>query len=148
MKRLHLHVSVDDLSRSVGFYSTLFGSQPSVRKDDYAKWMLEDPRVNFAISARGAHVAGLDHLGIQTETADELQALSHRLQSAGERTLDQAAATCCYARSDKAWVEDPSGLRWETFHTHGESTVYGEDLAPTELVAAAAKTACGCPVAA
>ena len=147
MKRLHLHVSVDDLSRSVGFYSTLFGTEPSVRKDDYAKWMLEDPRVNFAISARGAQAPGVDHLGIQTETADELQALSARLKAAGERTLEQAAATCCYARSDKAWVEDPSGLRWETFHTHGESTVYGEDLAPA-AVTEAPKTACGCPAAA
>jgi catechol 2,3-dioxygenase-like lactoylglutathione lyase family enzyme len=145
MKRLHLHVAVEDLERSVGFYSTLFGTRPSVARDDYAKWMLEDPRVNFAISARGATTPGLDHLGIQTETPEDLHELGARLKAAGETPLDQKAATCCYAKSDKAWVNDPSGLRWETFHTHGESTVYGEDLAPAAVVAEAPKTACGCP---
>jgi catechol 2,3-dioxygenase-like lactoylglutathione lyase family enzyme len=147
MRRLHLHVTVEDLDRSIGFYSTLFGAQPSVAKPDYAKWMLEDPRVNFAISTRAGAAGGLDHLGIQTETAEELAALAGRLKAAGERTVDQTAATCCYARSDKAWVRDPSGLRWETFHTHGESTVYGEDGAPAAaaVAAPAPKTACGCP---
>ncbi len=129
MKRLHLHVAVDDLQKSIAFYSTLFGSSPAVVKDDYAKWMLDDPQVNLAISARG-RAAGLDHMGIQTETPEELQQLARRLKDAGETTLDQEAATCCYAKSDKAWVSDPSGLRWETFHTHGASTVYGEDEAP------------------
>ena len=145
MNRLHLHVAVDDLERSVGFYSTLFGARPAVVKADYAKWMLEDPRVNFAISARGRE-AGLDHLGIQTETAEDLQALAGRLKAAGESTFDQKAATCCYARSEKSWVTDPSGLRWETFHTHGASTVYGEDDAPTAAMEPEApKAACGWP---
>ena len=111
MKRLHLHIAVDDLDRSIGFYSTLFGAQPSVVKDDYAKWMLEDPKVNLAISRRG-RAAGIDHVGIQTDTADELSDLAVRLKSAGETTFDQEATTCCYARSDKSWVVDPSGVRW------------------------------------
>lgn len=126
MKRLHVHVSVDDLERSIGFYAALFGAQPSVVKDDYAKWMLDDPRVNFAISGRGRE-AGVDHLGIQVDTGEELAELSGRLKAAGEATRDQEATTCCYARSDKAWVNDPSGLRWETFHTFGEAVTYGED---------------------
>ncbi len=132
MKRLHIHVAVDDLSQSIGFYSTLFGTDPSVVKTDYAKWMLDDPRVNFAISARG-RTAGLDHLGIQAHEAGELSAISDRLKTAGAVTIDEAATTCCYAQSDKTWTTDPSGIRWETFHTFGDSTVYGEDLAPADL---------------
>ena len=126
MKRLHVHVAVENLNRSIGFYSTLFGSEPAVVKDDYAKWMLDDPRVNFAISDR-ARVAGVDHLGIQVDSNDELAELAGRLKAAGETTRDQEATTCCYARSDKAWVKDPSGLRWETFFTFDGSTEYGED---------------------
>lgn len=141
MKRLHVHVSVDDLDRSIGFYAALFGASPTVVKDDYAKWMLDDPRVNFAISGRGRE-AGVDHLGIQVDTGEELTELSGRLKAAGETTRDQEAATCCYARSDKAWVNDPSGLRWETFHTFGEAVTYGEDAAPRSPTAPAA--AC-CP---
>lgn len=141
MKRLHVHVSIDDLDRSIGFYAALFGAAPSVVKDDYAKWMLEDPRVNFAISGRGRE-AGVDHLGIQVDSGEELAELAGRLKAAGETTRDQEAATCCYARSDKAWVNDPSGLRWETFHTFGEAVTYGEDAAPASLTAPAA--AC-CP---
>jgi len=141
MKRLHVHVSVDDLDRSIGFYAALFGASPSVVKDDYAKWMLEEPRVNFAISGRGRE-AGVDHLGIQVDNGEELAELSGRLKAAGEATRDQEAATCCYARSDKAWVNDPSGLRWETFHSFGEAVTYGEDGVPTALTAPAA--AC-CP---
>jgi len=125
MKRLHVHVAVDDLEKSVGFYSTLFAAPPSVAKPDYAKWMLDDPKVNFAISARGSR--GVDHLGIQVETDLELRELAGRLKAAGETTRDQEAATCCYARSDKAWVHDPSGIRWETFFTFGDATTYGED---------------------
>ncbi len=146
MKRFHVHVAVDDLSKSIAFYSTLFGATPSVVKDDYAKWMLEDPRVNFAISDR-ATAAGLDHLGIQVESRDELADLAGRLNSAGESTRDQEATTCCYARSDKAWVDDPSGLRWETFYTFGESTAYGEDE-PDAARAAAKASACCAPSAA
>ncbi len=136
MKRLHVHVAVEDLSRSISFYSTLFGSTPGVVKDDYAKWMLDDPRVNFAISSRATGAAGLDHLGIQVDSDEELAELAGRLKAAGERTRDQQAATCCYAKSDKSWVDDPSGLRWETFHTFGEATVFGEDVATVTTVAA------------
>lgn len=144
MKRLHVHVAVEDLAQSVRFYSVLFGQQPTVRKDDYAKWMLEDPRVNFAISDRAA-AKGLDHLGIQVDSGEELAELAGRLKSAGETTQDQIAATCCYARGDKAWVSDPTGLRWETFHTFGEAVEFGEDL--PEMATAPADGAC-CPVAA
>ena len=131
MKRLHVHVAVDDLERSIGFYSMLFAAEPSVREADYAKWMLDDPKVNFAISSRGgAH--GIDHLGIQVESDDELRELAGRLKAAGEETRDQEAATCCYAQSNKAWVNDPSGVRWETFFTFGSATQYGEDENPLE----------------
>jgi Glyoxalase/Bleomycin resistance protein/Dioxygenase superfamily len=126
VKRFHVHVAVEDLVASTRFYSNLFASQPAVVKDDYAKWMLDDPKVNFAISTRGG-TAGVDHLGIQVESNEELGELAGRLKAAGEVTRDQEATTCCYAQSDKAWVNDPSGLRWETFHTLGEVTVYGED---------------------
>lgn len=127
MKRLHVHVAVDNLQTSIGFYSTLFGTRPSVTKDDYAKWMLDDPRVNFAISSRDGRMQGVDHLGIQVETDNELRELSGRLKSAGGTTRDQEVTTCCYAQSNKAWVNDPSGIRWETFFTFGEATTYGED---------------------
>ena len=126
MKRLHIHIAVGDLERSIGFYSTLFGATPTVRKPDYAKWRIDDPRVNFAISKRG-RAAGLDHLGIEAESAEELAGIASRLAAAGERLAEERATTCCYARSDKAWVEDPEGLSWETFFSFGESTVYGED---------------------
>ena len=142
MKRLHVHVAVEDLAKSIGFYSTLFGAQPVVLKDDYAKWMLDDPRVNFAISDRSS-LTGVDHLGIQVESGEELAELAGRLKAAGEVTRDQEATTCCYARSDKAWVNDPSGLRWETFHTVGEATSYGEDEPGGAL--AAPKAACRAP---
>lgn len=143
MKRLHVHVAVSDIEGSVGFYSTLFGAPPTVLKGDYAKWMLDDPRVNFAISSRG-RAPGLDHLGIQAEEGGELSEISDRLKAAGAQTLDEAAATCCYAMSDKTWVQDPAGIRWETFHTFGESVVYGEDLA----LAALSGEACCAPAAA
>jgi len=126
MKRLHVHIAVDDLERAIGFYSALFASQPSLVKPDYAKWMLDDPRVSLAISQRGT--TGIDHLGIQVDTDDELRDIAGRLRSAGEVTRDQESAICCYAQSNKSWVADPSGLRWETFFTFGEATAYGEDL--------------------
>ena len=143
MKRLHLHIAVEDLDRSIGFYSTLFGAGPSVVKDDYAKWMLEDPRVNLAISQRD-RASGVDHVGIQAETSAELAELATRLKAAGETTFDQEATTCCYAKSDKSWVTDPSGVRWETFHTFGEATTYGEDEVMPAAVSAAdvAKASC------
>ena len=126
MKRLHVHVSVADLDQSIRFYSTLFATTPSVTKSDYAKWMLDDPRVNFAISTHGGKAGGLDHLGIQVETQDELQEVYGRLQQADRPVLDEGATTCCYAQSQKSWIADPQGLSWEIFLTSGESTVYGD----------------------
>jgi catechol 2,3-dioxygenase-like lactoylglutathione lyase family enzyme len=112
MKRLHVHVSVEDITKSVRFYSTLFAAEPAVTKPDYAKWMLDDPRVNFAISTRGGET-GLDHLGIQVETPDELHEVYERLQQADRPVLVEGATTCCYARSEKSWITDPQGLSWE-----------------------------------
>jgi len=143
MKRLHVHIAVDDLDRSVGFYSTLFGTAPTVRKPDYAKWMLDDPRVNLAISSRGA-TPGIDHLGIQVESDGELHELAGRLKSAGETTRDQEGANCCYAQSNKSWVDDPSGVRWETFFTFGDATVYGEHEPPPAQAAPAQAASSGC----
>jgi hypothetical protein len=124
-------VSVEDITRSVRFYSALFAAAPAVSKPDYAKWMLDDPRVNFAISTRSGET-GLDHLGIQVETPDELHEVYERLQQADRPVLVEGATTCCYARSEKSWITDPQGLSWETFLTSGESTVYGDsvDLGP------------------
>jgi catechol 2,3-dioxygenase-like lactoylglutathione lyase family enzyme len=140
MKRLHVHVVVPDLDQSIRFYSTLFGAEPTKTEKDYAKWMLDDPRVNFAISARVTREAGVDHIGIQVDTRPELDELSGRLKSAGANTFDEEATTCCYAKSDKSWVADPAGVRWETFYTFGDATTYGEDKSLTEM---ANETACG-----
>jgi catechol 2,3-dioxygenase-like lactoylglutathione lyase family enzyme len=129
MKRLHVHVSVADLERAVPFYSALFAADPAVRKADYAKWMLEDPRVNFAISSRGRRT-GLDHLGIQVEDKAELNDVYARLQTAGGPVLEEGETTCCYHRSEKSWIDDPAGIPWETFLTSGESTDYGVEVAP------------------
>lgn len=126
MKRLHVNVSVNDLEASVRFYSTLFAAEPTVRKSDYAKWMLEDPRVNFAISTAGSG-AGIAHLGIQVEDPEELNEVYARLERAGGPTLNEGETTCCYARSTKQWIQDPQGVSWETFLTHGESPVYGHE---------------------
>ena len=124
MSRFHLHIAVADLQQSVKFYSAVFGSQPSVLKPDYAKWALEDPRLNFAISTRGART-GLDHVGLQAESDEELQAMRQRLESAGIHGLAQEGATCCYAESDKYWVQDPQGIAWESFHSLGEAPMFG-----------------------
>ena len=124
MKRLHVHIAVDDLTRSIDFYSTLFSAEPTVLKADYAKWLLDDPRVNLAISQRGAK-AGVEHLGIQVETGDELAEVYERLGRADASVLEEGATTCCYAKSEKSWVQDPSGVAWEVFHTIGDSAVYG-----------------------
>lgn len=124
MKRLHVHVSVADLDESVRFYSTLFAAKPTVQKGDYAKWMLEDPRVNFAISERD-RATGIRHLGIQVETDAELADVFARLDHAHRPVLSEGQTTCCYAKSEKTWIEDPQGVQWETFLTTGESTVYG-----------------------
>lgn len=129
MKRMHVHVGVTDLDTSIRFYSTLFGAEPSITKHDYAKWMLDDPKVNFAISS-GHHAAkGIEHLGIQVEDGDELKEVYARLGEAGRPVLEEGATTCCYARSEKSWVSDPDGVIWETFLTHGDATIYGESPA-------------------
>lgn len=123
MKRFHVHVNVTHLDDSTRFYTQLFGCAPAVRKPDYAKWMLDDPRLNFAISARG-RAPGVDHLGLQVDQADELDEIGARLNAAEAITLSEAATTCCYARSDKHWASDPQGVRWESFRTLGEATTY------------------------
>ena len=140
MKRFHVHVGVDDLDANVRFYSTVFGVAPTVLKNDYAKWMLDDPRVNFALSKRGLK-PGLDHLGVQVDTQEELTALRGQVAQAELAALDQKNATCCYARSDKYWITDPQGIAWETFHTLGSISVYGEDTQRAETGA----TACCAP---
>jgi len=128
MKRLHVHVSVNDIKESVHFYSTLFAAEPAVLKDDYAKWMLEDPRVNFAISTH-RQPAGLNHLGFQVESDEELRGMQAQLKAADARMIQEDEQPCCYARSDKYWVTDPTGIAWETFHTLASIPVYGEDTA-------------------
>ncbi len=127
MKRFHVHVSVDDLDASIRFYSNVFGAPPTVLKPDYAKWMVDDPRVNFAISQRGLK-PGVDHLGVQVESESELTALREQVAMAEIATLEQTDTECCYARSDKYWITDPQGLAWETFHTLDSIPVYGDTL--------------------
>jgi catechol 2,3-dioxygenase-like lactoylglutathione lyase family enzyme len=141
MKRLHVHVAVDDLQRSIGFYSALFAAQPTVTKSDYAKWMLDDPRVNFAISTRGRE-AGLDHLGIQVENQDELHEVYDRLHKAGGNVIEQGQTNCCYAKSEKSWIDDPAGISWETFLTTGESTDYGDGTGERAARVAHEKSCC------
>ena len=158
MKRLHVNVAVENLAESIRFYTALFATEPTVVKPDYAKWMLDDPRVNFAIAARGRGT-GVDHLGIQVETEDELREVYGRLAAAERPVLEQGQVTCCYAKSEKSWISDPQGVAWETFLTHGDSTVYGTDgdlgaltagktccIPEPESAASAAATAasCGC----
>lgn len=125
MKRFHIHVGVKDLNHSVEFYSTLFGQKPSKLKDDYAKWMLEDPRINFAISTRSSE-EGLDHLGFQVDENSELIELTERLKKADLGVFGEGETTCCYAESKKAWVKDPSGIAWETFHTMADVEIFSE----------------------
>ncbi|MFC4160288.1 ArsI/CadI family heavy metal resistance metalloenzyme [Chitinimonas lacunae] len=123
MKRLHVHVAVKNLEESVRFYRGLFAAEPTVHKDDYAKWMLDDPLVNFAISTR-SETTGLSHLGIQVDSNAELTELAQRAISAGLVTMPEEGANCCYAQSDKQWVADPQGILWEAFHTVGEIPTY------------------------
>lgn len=141
MKRLHVHVAVDDLDANVRFYSALFQSGPTVRHADYAKWMLDNPRVNFAISARGRK-PGLDHLGIQVDSGEELEAVNAHLSAAALPSEPQTQAACCYARSDKYWTVDPQGVPWEAFHSLDAIPMFGEDT----IIAPDAKSAC-CPSA-
>ena len=125
MKRFHVHVNVDDLAQSIRFYATLFAAEPTVVKEDYAKWMLDDPRVNFAISIGTRDAAGISHLGIQAEDEAELAEVYDRLASAERPVIEEKDTVCCYALSDKQWVADPAGVAWETFLTHEQATVYG-----------------------
>ena len=141
MKRLHVHVAVHDLQQSIRFYSALFAAEPAVKKDDYAKWMLEDPRVNFAISTR-ASKAGLDHLGIQAENAAELEDLGSRLAHADVAITAQKGASCCYAKSDKYWTIDPQGIAWESFHTLDSVPMYGQETRPRAIEVKESKAAC------
>jgi hypothetical protein len=140
MKRFHVHVSVNDIPQSVRFYSALFASPPTVLKDDYAKWQLEDPKVNFAISHRGGKT-GVDHLGMQAEDGAELEDIGSRLAQADVAVLPQKEASCCYAKSDKYWTIDPQGVPWESFHTLDSVPVYGNDLRSTSKP----QTACCTP---
>jgi catechol 2,3-dioxygenase-like lactoylglutathione lyase family enzyme len=140
MKRLHVHLSVGDLDESIRFYSVLFAARPTVVKPDYAKWMLEDPRVNFAISTHSGSAPGIDHLGIQVEDGAELQEVYGRLRQAEAPVLEEGKTTCCYAQSEKSWIADPQGVSWETFLTSGESTVYGTS-APRPV--SASQACCG-----
>jgi catechol 2,3-dioxygenase-like lactoylglutathione lyase family enzyme len=155
MKRFHIHVSVDDLAKSIRFYSTLFGAEPSRVEPDYAKWMLDDPRMNFAISTHRQPV-GVNHLGFQVDSTDELRGIQAQLTAADARLIKEDEQTCCYARSDKYWVTDPTGIAWETFRTLGNIPVYGEDtpvfdhgvsIVPTQAVAAGSKSKCCVPAA-
>ena len=138
MKRLHVHVSVEDLQQSIGFYSALFAAEPSLTKHDYAKWMLDDPRVNFAISTRGRE-PGLNHLGIQVEDKEELSEIYGRLRAAGGAIVEQGETRCCYAQSEKSWIGDPAGIAWEAFLTKGEVTDYGDGTGEREARVAPAK---------
>lgn len=131
MKRLHVHLSVDDLEKNIAFYSTLFGNEPTVRHDDYAKWMLDDPRVNFAISNRSRQL-GLDHLGIQAENEPELAAIKRQLDATQAPIEAREGAACCYARSDKYWIIDPQGIAWESFHSLSEIPTFNDAKAASD----------------
>ncbi len=127
MKRFHIHVGVKSIEESVQFYSTLFGQKPTKLKEDYAKWMLEDPRLNFAISTR-TNTKGVDHVGIQVETPTELTEITDRLKQADLGVYDEGETTCCYAESNKAWVEDPSGVAWETYQNMGDAEIFSKSV--------------------
>ena len=155
MKRFHVHVSVSDLSESIRFYSKLFGGEPTVLKPDYAKWMLKDPRVNFAISTHH-QPGGVNHLGFQVDSEEELRGMQAQLQAADAQMLQEDEQPCCYARSDKYWVTDPTGIAWETFHTLSNIPVYGEDTPvfdhgastiPVSAEAVSSKRVCCVPAA-
>jgi len=145
MKRFHVHVGVTDLDRSIAFYSSLFGASPSVTKPDYAKWMLDDPRVNFAISSEHHAAKGIEHLGIQAESDGELADVFDRLKAADGPMLEEGATTCCYAKSEKSWITDPDGVVWEAFFTNGEATVYGDSPALGAMSAGASVSNCCAP---
>ena len=143
MKRFHVHVAVDDLDGSKAFYTKLFDAEPAVVMHDYAKWMIEDPRINFAISTHAGRT-GIEHLGLQADSAEELAEIRGRLVAADAEITDEPGASCCYAHSDKHWVVDPQGLAWEAFHTLGEVRHYGDDRRPERSPARACDPAGGC----
>lgn len=145
MKRFHVHLHVDNLAKSIGFYSQLFAAEPVRVEGDYAKWMLDDPRINFAISTRGDK-PGIDHLGFQTDDAAELAELKERAEAADMALLDEGTTTCCYARSDKHWVTDPQGIAWEQFHTLGNIPVFIEGKASNDAQACCTPAVRGKPV--
>ena len=145
MKRMHIHICVANLAASIQFYSTLFDAEPTVTKDDYAKWMLDDPRVNFAISSDNHATRGIEHLGIQAESPDELQQVFSRLREADAPVLEEGQTTCCYARSEKNWIADPDGVVWEAFYTSGESVVYGDAPELSAVSANASQGSCCAP---
>jgi catechol 2,3-dioxygenase-like lactoylglutathione lyase family enzyme len=144
MKRFHVHVGVTDLEQSIAFYNGLFGQDPSLIKPDYAKWMLDDPRINFAISVKDGAVKGVEHLGIQVEDQAELGQVYAAMKQAGRPVLEEGATTCCYAQSEKSWIADPEGVAWEVFLTSGEVTVYGSGPAVEEIAAHSASGAACC----
>ncbi len=150
MKRFHVHVGVADLDASIAFYAGLFGAEPTVTKSDYAKWMLDDPRINFAISQKDGAEKGVEHLGFQVEDEAELAEIYGRLKAAKGPVMEEGATTCCYARSEKSWIADPDGVVWEAFLTTGASTDYGvvPDFAGLASDKAAANACCAPPVAA
>jgi catechol 2,3-dioxygenase-like lactoylglutathione lyase family enzyme len=150
MKRFHVHVGVADLDASIAFYSGLFGAEPAVTRSDYAKWMLDDPRVNFAISQKCGADKGVEHLGVQVDNAAELAEVYGRLKAANGPVMEEGATTCCYANSEKSWIADPDGVVWEAFLTTGDSTVYGQspDLAGLASDKAAANACCAPQMAA
>ena len=137
MKRLHVHIGVENLDDAIRFYSALFGARPSKLKPDYAQWMLDDPRVNFAISTR-AKTKGVDHLGIQVDSAEELTAIRAQLAAAEVATHGEGATVCCYAQSDKSWVEDPAGMAWEAYHTMAYAEMFSAKSPQTEAFPASA----------
>ncbi|MCB2097687.1 MAG: ArsI/CadI family heavy metal resistance metalloenzyme [Parvularculaceae bacterium] len=142
MNRLHVHLKVEDLSQSIAFYSALFGRRPDKQEADYAKWMLEDPRANIAISTRGDG-AGVDHVGLQTDTPEELEAIARRLKDADVGLFEEANATCCYAKSDKYWTASPDGAKWELYHTFGDSPTFGASPSMSAIEKAASGACCG-----
>ena len=142
MKRFHVHVSVNDLAESVRFYSRVFGAEPSVLKPDYAKWMVDDPRINFAISARGGHATGINHLGLQVDSDEELKGMREQLAAADAGLVEENAVNCCYAKSDKYWVTDPQGIAWEAWHNLGAVPMFGEESEGTKPQQQAATGCC------
>lgn len=144
MKRFHVHVGVTDIDKSVAFYSHLFGAEPAFVKADYAKWMLDDPRINFAISMREDAVKGVEHIGLQVEDKGELEAVYDRLKAADRPVMEEGETTCCYAQSEKSWIADPDGVVWEAFLTEGESTTYGGSPDFDQLASSNAGSAACC----